>query len=151
MSTFSEKSTRVKNSAKRFFKRLLIIVVLLFIGLMFFFYYATYSKGVRAGVVMNVSEKGALFKTIEGQLDLGSFGASKSSNSLSQTFEFSVYKNDDALYKKLQEVSLTGERVQLDYEEKFVVLPWRGDTKLFVTGVKQAPTLNIPKREGDFN
>lgn len=151
MSTFSEKTANVKNSAKRFFKRLLIIIIILFIGLMFFFYYGTYSTGVRAGVVMNVSEKGAIFKTREGQLDLMSFGATKSPNSLSQTFEFSVYKNDDAVYKKLQEVSLTGERVQLDYEEKYVVLPWRGETKLFITGVKQAPTPNIPKREGDFD
>lgn len=150
MSKFSDRTSKAKKGVKRFFRNLLIIIVILFIGLMFFFYYASYGSGVRAGIVMKVSEKGAIFKTREGQLDLMSFGATKSSNRLSQTFEFSVYKDDDSTYQKLQEVSLTGERVQLDYEEKYVVLPWRGDTKYFITAVKQAPKPKFKENEPDF-
>lgn len=136
MSSFSEKTANAKRGVKKFFRNLLIIIILLFIGMMFFFYYATYATGVRAGIVMNVSEQGALFKTREGQLDLMSFGAAKSSNQFSQVFDFSVYKGDDATFHELQQASLTGQRVQIQYEEKFVKLPWRGDTKFFITGVK---------------
>jgi len=135
MSTFQEKTTGFKSGARRFFKRLFLIVFLLGIGVMLFFYYATYSEGVRAGVVLKVSKKGALIKTYEGQLDLLSFGAVKSTNQLSQTFDFSVYKDDYSVLQKLEEVALSGERVNIRYEEKYVVLPWRGDTKYFVTSV----------------
>lgn len=151
MSTFSEKTANAKQGFKTFFRNLLIIIILLFIGMMLFFYYGTYGTGVRAGIVMNVSERGAIFKTREGQLDLMSFGATKSPNRFSQTFEFSVYKNDDSTFTELQQVSLTGERVQLDYEEKYVVLPWRGDTKYFITDVKRIDNPPAVENEAPFN
>lgn len=150
MSTFSEKTTNAKNGVKRFFKRLLVLLLVIGIGLMFFFYYATYSTGVRAGVVLKISEKGALFKTAEGQLDLMSFGAVKDRNKLSQTFSFSVEKDNVEVFQKLEDVSLTGERVRLRYVEKYVVLPWRGDTKYFVTEVERADNPTTPNRTGDF-
>ncbi len=135
MPTFQENTAGFKTGARRFFKRLLLIIVLLGIGIMLFFYYATYSEGVRSGVVIKVSSKGALIKTYEGQLDLLSFGAVKSTNQLSQTFDFSVYKDDFRVIQKLEEVALSGERVNIRYEEKYVTLPWIGDTKYFVISV----------------
>lgn len=137
MSKFSEKTSKAKSGLKKFLRNLLILIILLFIGLMFFLYYGTYSTGVRAGVVLKVSNKGTIFKTWEGQLDILNFGAVKSPNQLSQTFEFSVDKNRDSLIQKLENVSLSGERIQVRYEEKYAVLPWRGETKYFVTEVKQ--------------
>ena len=150
MSTFSEKTTRAKSSVKRFFKRLLILLLIVGIGLMFFFYYATISKGVKAGVVIEISERGAVFKTYEGQLDVMSFGAVKSQNRLSQTFEFSVEKNNDAIFKQLEDASLTGDYVGLRYEKKYVVLPWRGETKYFVVGVEKAAQPKTPNRSSGF-
>jgi hypothetical protein len=151
MSTFSEKSASAKSGAKKFFRRLLAIIVILFIAVMLFFYYGVYSSGVRAGVILKVSNKGAIFKTYEGQLDLLSFGAVKSSNQLSQTFEFSIEKDNTELINKLEEAALSGERVRLRYDEKYVVLPWRGDTKYFVTEMEQSENPNIPqKKQGDF-
>jgi len=151
MSTFSEKTASAKSGAKKFFRRLLAIVVILLIAVMLFFYYGVYSSGVRAGVVLKVSNKGAIFKTYEGQLDLLSFGAVKSSNQLSQTFEFSIEKDNRQLINELEEVALSGERVRLRYDEKYVVLPWRGDTKYFVTEIERSATPNVPdKTEGDF-
>lgn len=137
MSTFNEKKDAFKSGAGKFFRRLILILVVLGIGAMLFIYYGTYSEGVRAGVVLKVSKKGALFKTYEGQLDLLSFGAVKSTNQLSQTFEFSIYKDDFRTIQKLEEVALSGSRVNIRYEEKYAVLPWRGDTKYFVTGVDE--------------
>lgn len=150
MSTFSEKTTRAKSSAKRFFKRLLVLLIIVGIGLMFFFYYATISKGVKAGVVIEISERGAVFKTFEGQLDIMSFGAVKSKNALSQTFEFSVEKNNQEIFQKLEEASLTGDYVGLRYEKKYVALPWRGETKYFIVGVEKAPKPNRPDRSSGF-
>ncbi len=148
MSTFSEKTASAKSGAKKFFRRLLAIIVVLFIAVMLFFYYGVYSSGVRAGVVLKVSNKGAIFKTYEGQLDLLSFGAVKSDNQLSQTFEFSIEKDNTDLINELEEVALSGERVRLRYDEKYVVLPWRGDTKYFVTEIERSDKPNIPSQTG---
>jgi|SRR5690554_5432355 len=150
MSSFSEKTTRAKSGVKRFFKRLLVLLIIVGIGLMFFFYYATISKGVKAGVVIEISERGAIFKTYEGQLDVMSFGAVKSQNTLSQTFMFSVEKNNTEIFQKLEEASLTREYVGLRYEKKYVVLPWRGETKYFIVGVEKAPKPNTPDRSSGF-
>lgn len=150
MSTFSEKTSAAKSGMKKFFRRLLILVILLFIAVMLFFYYATYSEGTRAGVVLKVSKKGALFKTYEGQLDLLSFGAVKSENQLSQTFEFSIDKDNTELIEELKDVALSGERVRLNYKEKYVTLPWRGDTKYFVTGVVRMDNPNKPDLNDSF-
>lgn len=95
-------------------------------------------------MVLKVSNKGAIFKTYEGQLDLLSFGAVKSDNQLSQTFEFSIEKDNTKLIEQLEEVALSGERVRLRYDEKYVVLPWRGDTKYFVTEVERAENEKAP-------
>lgn len=144
MSSFSEKTTSATSSVKKFFKRLLILLVIIAIGVMLFLYYGVYSTGVRAGIVLKVSNKGAIFKTYEGQLDIMNFGAVKSDNQLSQTFEFSIDKNKEELIKNLEEVALSGERVRLRYEEKYAVLPWRGDTKYFVTEMERSPDQSSP-------
>ena len=150
MSTLSEKTTRAKSGVMRFFKKLLVLLIIVGIGLMFFFYYATISKGVKAGVVIEISERGAIFKTYEGQLDVMSFGAVKSQNSLSQTFQFSVEKNNEAIFRQLEEASLTGNYVGLRYEKKYVALPWRGETKYFIVGVEKAAVPNTPDRSSGF-
>lgn len=150
MTTFSERTTNAKNSMKKFFKKLAIILLVLGVATMLFLYYATLSKGVKSGVIIEVSERGALFKTLEGQMDVMSFGAVKSPNNLSQTFMFSVKKSDDQVFKNLEEVSLTGERVRLRYEEKYVKLFWRGETKYFITDVERADSPEVPDRKGGF-
>lgn len=115
-----------------------IVLVLVLIGS--FLYFGSYSKGIRAGVVVKLSEKGYLFKTYEGQLNIGTFGAFKNDdNQLSTVFEFSVPKDREDVIKALQEVSLTGERVNLHYEEKYFKYFWLGDTKYLITKVERLP------------
>jgi hypothetical protein len=105
---------------------------------MLFAYYATYSEGVRSGIVIKVSRKGLLMKTREGELNVQTFGSQKTGESpVSETFVFSVHQRSEQVYKDLESVSLTGERVNLHYEEMFIRLPWRGDTKYFVTSVQR--------------
>jgi len=125
---------------KKFLTRALIAILVLVIGWILFVSYAKYSDGVRSGVVVKISKKGVLFKTAEGQLNLQSFGAVKrDSNQLSEVFEFSVESDADDVYKALEEVSLTGERVSLHYVQRYAGLPWKGDTKIFVEKVVRSP------------
>lgn len=146
----TEKSNSIGRRARRFGRKVLIIFVLALIAVFLFVYYANYSDGVRAGVVIKVSERGTIFKTREGQLDLLSFGAVESNNQLSQTFNFSVDKGDEELYKQLEDVALTGERVRLRYVEKYASLPWRGETKHFITGVERSGNHTPAKKSSNF-
>jgi len=134
---------------KRFLRIFLVAVLLGFIGVVLFSYYGVYSEGVRAGMVLKISKKGTLFKTYEGQLDLKSFGAVNSKNQLSQTFEFSVRDKNVELIEKLEEAALEGTRVRLRYQEKYIALPWLGDTKYFVIAVEDSQK-SMPEKGGDF-
>jgi len=116
-------------------KRTIIVILLAGLAAMAYFYFGTYSEGVRSGVVVKVSKKGFLFKTYEGQLNLMTFGASRSNNMVAETFEFSVPTYDEMVIKALEDVSLSGERVSLHYVEKFMTFPWRGDTKYLIVKV----------------
>lgn len=123
-----------------------IILVLGFLGGMTFIYYGTYSEGVRAGTVIKLSRKGVLFKTWEGQLNIRSFGAVRSDNNLSEVFEFSIESDNETVIRKLEEVSLSGERVNLHYVERYRTLPWRGSTRYFVTKVVQSGEKENPEK-----
>lgn len=120
-------------------KRVLIIVFVVGFAALAYFYFGTYSEGVRSGIVLKISKKGFLFKTFEGQLNLMTFGASKSQNLVAENFDFSVSKYEKDVIKTLEEVSLTGERVSLHYKEKYVTFPWRGETKYMIYKVERSP------------
>lgn len=125
---------------KKFLLISVAVIVLVIVLIASFLYFGSYSKGIRAGVVVKLSEKGYLFKTYEGQLNIGTFGAFKNDdNQLSTVFEFSVPKDREDVIKALQEVSLTGERVNLHYEEKYFKYFWLGDTKYLITKVERLP------------
>ncbi len=128
------------NIMKKFFIISGISILLVFIALASFLYFGSYSRGIRAGVVVKLSEKGFIFKTYEGQLNIGTFGAFKNDdNQLTTVFEFSVPKDRKEVIQALQEVSLTGERVNLHYEEKYFKYFWLGDTKYLITRVERLP------------
>jgi len=48
----------------------LIAVLIIAIGVLAFFYFGKFSDGYRSGKIMKVSERGVVFKTWEGQMDL---------------------------------------------------------------------------------
>lgn len=120
-------------------KRTIIAIILIGFALLAYFYFGNFSEGIRSGVIVKVSKRGFLFKTYEGQLNLMTFGASKSTNMVAETFDFSVPTHETDLIKELEAVSLTGERVELRYVEKYMKLPWRGDTKYLITKVERQP------------
>lgn len=122
---------------KKILKRILLIVIAIGVAILAFLYWGTYENGVMAGKVLRVSEKGFLFKTYEGKLSLESFGALKGVSPVAETFDFSVESSEDTVIEQLNEVALSGERVNLHFKKRFVSFPWRGDTKYFITQVER--------------
>lgn len=118
-------------------KRLLLIVLILGVAVLSFAYWGTYEKGVMAGKVLRVTEKGVMFKTYEGKISLDSYGALKGVSPIAETFDFSVESDQTELIQKLSDVALSGERVNLTFVKRYMRFPWRGDTKYFVTQVER--------------
>ena len=130
---------KLKKKTMKFIKRFLLIVVILGIGVFSFLYWATFESGVMAGKVIRISEKGLIFKTYEGKLNLETFGALKGTSPIAESFDFSVEKSEEEIVKTLQEAALSGERVNLYFKKRYAQFPWRGDTRYFATQVERLP------------
>jgi len=122
-------------------KKFLVIVILLGVGLLAFLYWGTFEEGVMAGKVLRITQKGVLFKTYEGKLNLETFGALKGASPIAESFDFSVEKSQTEVIKQLEEVSLSGERVNLHFVKRYMRFPWRGDTRYFIKTVERSSTI----------
>lgn len=112
----------------------LVILVLTGLG---YYLFGNYSDGYRAGTVIKLSRKGLVFKTYEGELNLGmGIHDAGSSVSISNVWNFSVKASDTACIAMLDSAMLSGKRAKLHYREKFVAVPWQGDTKFLVYKVE---------------
>jgi len=114
-------------------KAIIIISSILLLSLAGYIAYTqyAYSEGVRAGVLIKFSSKGYVFKTYEGELNLG--GVSQQQNTIMNSiWEFSV--KDAAAAKKL--MGQEGKRMQLHYKEINKNFFFQGDTRYFVDSVK---------------
>jgi hypothetical protein len=135
-----ESESFIKKTARttmKIVKRILLIALALGIATLAFLYYGVYERGVMAGKVLRVTEKGMVFKTYEGKISLESFGALKGVSPVAETFDFSVESDQTEVIKQLQEVSLSGERVNLHFVKRYAQFPWRGDTKYFIETVER--------------
>jgi hypothetical protein len=113
----------------------LFIFLALVFGILYYITFGYYSEGKRGGFVVKLSNKGYVFKTHEGVLNVG--GLYEGGGTLNATqWDFSVGSDNKEGIEKLEEAIKTGRRVSLTYEEKFFILPWNGDTKYFVTEVE---------------
>ncbi len=115
------------------------VIGLIVIGLLIaiYFLFGNYSDGTRAGTIVKLSHKGYVFKTLEGQLNLGGL-TQESGSPASSLWDFSVSKDDAQLVKDLEDANLNGRRIKLYYKEKYYTLPWRGDTKYFIYKVEKS-------------
>jgi len=129
--------TKVKRTTKKVLKITAITLLIGAIAVFCFLYWGTYEDGVIAGKILRVSQKGMLFKTYEGKINLETFGALKGTSPIAESFDFSVEKSETDLIQQLQQVSLSGERVNLYFVKRYVGFPWRGDTKYFATRVER--------------
>ena len=93
--------------------------------------FANYSNGYNVGRIIKISEKGYLFKTNEGQLNTGGFSEGYTASGI---WNFSVKKEDAELLEQIKHANKS--MVRLYYDEKFVIIPFLGDTKYFLTKVE---------------
>ena len=110
----------------------LILVIMLFSS---FFIFGSYSSGYRAGRIMKLSHKGFVFKTYEGQLDIGGLQGGGDDGAASTVWDFSV--KDDEVVTAINEAVDYGWDVKLHYREKYYKLFFFGDTKYFVYEVEK--------------
>lgn len=116
----------------------LIVCLLIAGGLGYYILFGSYSEGTRSGRLIKISNKGFLIKTWEGEIDVGGISTSpgrRNGLNVSSTWAFSVDGDRKDLLAELERLS--GADVRLHYEERFVRLFWRGDTKYFVTKVER--------------
>lgn len=128
---------QVARTTRRAVRVVIVCVVILAVTFLCLAYWGVYDEGVRAGTVLRISKKGMIFKTYEGQLNVQTFGAIKGASPIMEAFDFSVLATDEQVIHDLQDVALSGERVNLHYVARYGTFPWRGDTKYFITKVER--------------
>ena len=122
---------KTKSFLKKLTLGLFFLSILAGVGYYFFATW-TYSEGTRTGTLIKMSKKGNLFKTNEGQLNIGGIQTGEE-GLIGNIWNFSV--KEDFLYKKLE--SLEGEKVTLRYKEQLRTIPWQGETLYFVYDIKK--------------
>ena len=136
---FNDRLNSAKQSTMGFFRKLFIgflVIALLVVFVTFLSTQMAYSEGDRAGVVSKLSKKGYIFKTHEGELNVGAQG--QVGNMVSNLWQFTVESGNEKLSKDIEDAMTTGKRVKLHYEQRYMKFSWMGDTEYFVTKVDAA-------------
>jgi hypothetical protein len=128
---------RVVRATKKIVKRIILVALVVGAIVFSFLYWGVYESGIMAGKVLRVTQKGVLFKTYEGKLNLETFGALKGASPIAESFDFSVGSDQQAVIKELEQVALSGERVNLHFIKRYTTFPWRGDTRYFIEKVER--------------
>ncbi|MCU0359671.1 MAG: hypothetical protein MUF75_02960 [Bacteroidia bacterium] len=118
-----EAGDKKRGRFSRFFKWSAITLLLAFI-VYYFICGITYSEGTRSGVLTKISKRGFVFKTFEGELNVGGLNQGDGTIMPLSIFYFSV-KNED-VYNLLQESQ--GKKVVLHYKEVIHSFFWQGET-----------------------
>jgi hypothetical protein len=111
------------------------VVLLLIVGFFSIMLFGHYSEGERAGTVSKMSKKGFVFKTYEGQLNLGGLSGETGSPA-SSLWSFSVSGSETGVVQSLDSALLNGKRVKIHYVEKYYTFPWQGETSYFIDKVE---------------
>lgn len=123
------------------FKRILLItgISVLLIGLVIgsVSLFGSYSSGTRVGKIVKFSKKGVVFKTYEGQLNVGGFAKDDEGDISPNVWSFSVHRGNDAVIGAIDRAMDQGYGVKLFYKEMFFQFGWRGDTKYFITQIER--------------
>ncbi len=123
----------MKKAVLKFFG---IAFALLILGL-WFFSWIDYADGERAGTVIKLNKRGYVFKTQEGEMNLGLvINGDAAASGIPQNWEFTVEDNPE-LVEKITKAMRSGQRVGLKYHQKYIVWPWVGNTKNIVYDAKE--------------
>lgn len=118
----------------------MILTFLILLAGFFAFYFIcglTYSEGTRSGILTKVSKKGFVFKTYEGEMNIGGLNQGDGTIMPATIFNFSVL--DKETYDKLEKVQ--GRKVVVHYRQVIKNLFWQGDSDYFVHNVNLASNL----------
>ncbi len=113
------------------FKKFAFIFVLCLILIWFIYYFIcglAYSEGTRSGVLTKVSKKGYIFKTYEGEINIGGFSEGDGTIMPAVVFKFSV--PDKKIYDRLE--ADQGRKVVVHYKQVFKNFFWQGETDYFI-------------------
>jgi hypothetical protein len=113
---------------RKYFRTIVIFAFAVIAILIYWNYFNVKSNGDRKGVLIKFSHKGNIFKTDEGEMWLG---CRQTVNA--EKYFFSV--TNDSLASILR--NLQDECLQIEYKEYRATLPWRGESKYVVFGVKK--------------
>jgi len=126
---------------KKFLRKSLIwLMVILIAGstlYICFIRFSSYSNGYRAGEIIKFSRKGYVFKTFEGEMNLGGFAANNQSEVTPTIWAFSVYGGKDEIKQQIVTAMENGHKVRLHYKERYARLFWNGDTSYFIYKVEE--------------
>ena len=113
---------------RKYFRTFVFVAFALIAIFVYWNYFNVKSNGDRKGVLIKFSHKGNVFKTDEGEMWLG---CRQTVNA--EKYFFSVTNDSIAsILKNLQD-----ECLQVEYKEYRGTLPWRGESKYIVFGVKK--------------
>lgn len=104
------------------------VIVLGIVAYVVLRYYFVVGRGMKAGTLNYVVEKGYVWKTFEGEMILSGFQTKGASNMGSNEFLFSITDKD--LARKL--MVNAGREMLVHYQEYNGALPWRGYSKFVV-------------------
>lgn len=116
---------------KNKFKRFIFFFSLILIALWFIYYFIcgiTYSEGSRSGILTKISKKGYVFKTYEGELNIGGLNQGDGTIMPQSIFRFSV--SDKLVYNQIEEYE--GKKVVLHYKQVIKNFFWQGETDYFI-------------------
>ena len=113
---------------RKYFRTIVLFAFALIAILIYWNYFNVKSNGDRKGVLIKFSHKGNIFKTDEGEMWLG---CRQTVNA--EKYFFSV--TNDSIASVLK--NLQDECLQIEYKEYRGTLPWRGESKYIVFGVKK--------------
>jgi hypothetical protein len=93
----------------------------------------TYSDGSRTGILMKISKKGFLFKTYEGDINVG-FINTNMAGLTANVFHFSIEKKETTAIRILENAE--GKMIKIYYKEKLKAMPWQGETNYLIHKVE---------------
>jgi hypothetical protein len=130
-STQPSKWSGAVKKTKRVLKWILTLLIIFLVTFVYWKYFYTYSEGYRAGLLQKFSNKGAIFKTYEGEMILSSVSSTSNVAIASEKFFFSVPNKVLAI----QFDTLQGRNVIVHYKEKNGPVFWRGDSNYLVDSI----------------
>lgn len=124
----------IKKKSK--FKKFAFLSLLILILGWFIYYFIcgmAYSEGTRSGVLTKVSKKGYLFKTYEGEMNVGGFSQGDGTIMPATIFKFSI--PDKSIYDTLE--ANQGRKLVVHYKQVFKNFFWQGETDYFIHAVSK--------------